>query len=217
MLQLVGSKPSILTAAIRLVLVAQTPPTLVWEGITFGGESSAGCFHAVVDAHVFSVNLLSGAVLYDGLPPSRLPLPVVSDAVYKRSFGNRNFEVVLEDGVLHTVRRVFGCKYQFFFSPDGKLVIREVDPERGIELELLHGTLAGVDTWGGDLPERLKRMHSHWYSREKGIVVLRPIPFHERRAQFVLVHAGELSGSDSDSYIRVLASNPKHCTLNHEL
>ena len=95
MLQLVAENPRILTAAIRLVLVAQTPDEiLAWEDITLSSESSAGCFRAVVGDHIFSVNLLSGAVLYDGLPPSRLPLPVVSDPAYKRSFGNRNFEVL---------------------------------------------------------------------------------------------------------------------------
>ena len=132
---------------------------------------------------------------------------------------------MLEDGVLHTVRRVFGCKYLFFFSPDGKLVIRELDPERGVELELLHGTLAGLETWGQDLPERLKRMHSHWYSREAGRIVLRPIRFNERSVQFVLIDTGDLS-SDSDSYERVSprpdsarflpATNPEPCTLTLE-
>ena len=103
------------------------------------------------------------------------------------------------DGVLETVRPVFGLKYTFFFSPDGKLVIQEVDDTRGVELELLHGTREGVQTWGAELPERLRTMHSHWHCREKGTVVLRDIPFNERSAHFVLVHAGEVSGSDSDS------------------
>ena len=66
-----ASNPSVLTGAVRRVLVAHTPDALAWEGITVGGASSAGCFKAVVDGHFFSVNLLTGTVLYDGLPPSR--------------------------------------------------------------------------------------------------------------------------------------------------
>ncbi|KAJ1474778.1 hypothetical protein T484DRAFT_1910816 [Baffinella frigidus] len=200
-LLLVKRGTSVLTAAVRRVLVSQTPAALPWIGLEAGAEPSAGCFHAVVAAHVFSVNLLSGTVLYDGLPPSRLPRSIFEDAAYTRSFGARNFEVVLENGVFYTVRRVFGCKYQFF-TAGGRLVIREVDPERGIELELLHGTPAGA--WGQQLPERLRTMHSHWYCREAGVVMLRPIPFHERSVHFVLVHAGEAAGSDSDSsYVEV--------------
>ena len=90
---LVAHDPSVLTAAVKRVLPTLTPDTLNWEGVEIGGVPSAGCFHAVWDGHVFSVNLLSGTVLYDGIPPSRLPKTIVSDEAYKRSFGTRNFEV----------------------------------------------------------------------------------------------------------------------------
>ena len=74
-----------LTAATKLVLEALTPDSLSWKRVCVDGAKTL-CFEAVsTDQHLFSVNILTGVVLYDGLPPSRLPrtileMPLCADA-----------------------------------------------------------------------------------------------------------------------------------------
>lgn len=74
-------------------------------------------------------------------------------SLYKRSFGDRNFEVIVtRDNIFKTTRRVFevvvtrdnifktkrrvintsgnGYFYEFFIDRNGKLVVREIDEKR---------------------------------------------------------------------------------------
>ena len=140
---------------------------------------------------LFSVNVQTGVVLLNGVPPSRLPESILSMPLYKRTFGHRNFEVVLTPtGALMTIRPIRGCVYEFFVDPDGNLVVREENEQLG-ELELLDG----ISThWGGELPSRLlSGLYSHWLSREMQIVLLRPPSFDNRTVQFVLLKVNEAS------------------------
>ena len=134
------------------------------------------------------MNLQTGIVLVNGLPPRRLPDTILSMPVYLRTFDNRNFEVVpTSSGSLKTIRTVAQCYYEFFVDGTGKLIVREHD---GTDVfELLDGT--DVPSWGVQLPERLQKMHSHWYCREKETIVLRPKHFDQRSVQFVLFRAHE--------------------------
>jgi len=188
----------VLTEAVRCVLQTQTPPRLNWTRVVQAGALQTCCYEAVASGGngaslLFSVNLLTGVVPLDGLPPSRLPASILKMPLYKRVFADSNFEVTRNGcGVLTTLRRVGGCKYTFYVDATGELEVRESRPgsgphdwRAGVELELLDG-LDGVKRWGAELPSRLKEMHSHWYSRELDIVVLRPRPFSERAIEFVL-------------------------------
>eukprot|EP00983_Pelagomonas_calceolata_P038329 1136766-Pelagomonas_calceolata.AAC.2 len=84
--------PQILTAAVASVL-QRTPLHLAWQQLSQSG-SKAGSFEAVSeDGRLFSINTLDGTVLYDGCPPSRLPKAILNHRMYKRSFGDNNFEV----------------------------------------------------------------------------------------------------------------------------
>ena len=65
-----------LTAAVKVVLEAVAPSTLDWTRVAYGGKETA-CFEAVSGTHLFSVNLLTGVILFDGEPPSRLPKTIV--------------------------------------------------------------------------------------------------------------------------------------------
>ena len=188
----------VLTEAVRCVLQTQTPPRLDWTRVVQAGALQTCCYEAVYGAKLlFSVNLLTGVALLDGLPPSRLPASILEMPLYKRVFADTNFEVTRDGcGVLTTLRRVGGCKYTFYVDAAGELEVRESRP--GLcTLELLDGLPDseegcadgepdGVGCWGAELPSRLKEMHSHWYSRELDIVVLRPRPFSEPEIEFVL-------------------------------
>eukprot|EP00983_Pelagomonas_calceolata_P133678 1161985-Pelagomonas_calceolata.AAC.1 len=85
-------RPQILTAAVASVL-QRAPLHLAWQQLSQSG-SKAGSFEAVSeDGHLFSINTVDGTVLYDGCPPSRLPKAIFNHRMYKRSFGDSNFEV----------------------------------------------------------------------------------------------------------------------------
>jgi hypothetical protein len=178
-----------LTKAVRLVLPHQTPETLEWTQMCVHGVASC-CFEAVSSDHKdhFSVNLLTGSVLFNGMPPSRLPILILQSPMYVRSFSNRNFEVVLlSSAKLQTTRQVVhGFKYNFFFTECKSLVIEEIEVDTGLVLELLDGTPSNIQHWGKELPIRLKVMHSHWYCRRLQIIVLRPMYFKERAVSFIL-------------------------------
>ena len=187
---MLDDNPQQLTAAVKLVL-DETPDNLRWHRV-LEGEMMTTCFEAVACVGpsgretLFSVNVQTGVLLFDGLPPERLPAPWIAMPLYRRTFGDRNFEIRRSsDGVLSTLRRVGGCFYSFFVNATGDLVVHETD-HQGCVLELLNGTASGVTTWGSELPMRLQKMHSHWWSRSEQVVILRPRLFYECATHFML-------------------------------
>ena len=188
--------PKTLTAAVKLVLGEKTPETLIWTRVTIDGTETS-CFEAVAclkgnqTETLITLNPQSGVLLFDGVPPSRLPATMLLKPLYQRTFADRNFEVrVSLDGALTTLRRVHDRFYSFYLDSASKLVVLETDLDRDAELELLDGTPDGVAGWGGDLPVRLRGMHSHWVCRAAGTVpgtvVLRPKLFNESGVHFLL-------------------------------
>ncbi|CAM9708595.1 unnamed protein product, partial [Scytosiphon promiscuus] len=172
-----------ITAAVRLVL-DHTPPHLPWEPV----PGTMSCFQAESSGHLFSVNLLTGVVLYDGAPPTFLPTDIVENCHYRRVFGDTNFEVALDsDGVFKTAATVGGRTYQFlsadgYLLPPAEFVIEEVNNSTGERLELLRHDGA----WAKQLPLRLRTMHSHWLCRDQRAVVVRPKHFRQRGVAFIL-------------------------------
>lgn len=144
--------------------------------------------------NLFSVNLQTGTILFNGLPPSRLPASILKLPLYKRTFADRNFEVVTDEtGALRTTRPISGRVYSFFVNANGALIVHErEDREGGSDiLELLDGTPEQAELWGAlmgaSLPIRLRHMHSHWLSRDRCVILLRPHSFDRRRVEFLLV------------------------------
>ena len=187
-LEVENDRDRILTEAVRHA-IASTPRNLAWQTCT----TNAGqpfCFRAECpNKHVYSVNVLTGAVLFDGMPPGRLPHSITSHPLYQRTFGHRNFDVVKSsNGVLSTSQKISGFYYTFFKAESGRLVVTELKPLQGDarQRELLDATAEGIKWWGADLPERLQQMHSHWLCRETQSVALRPLSFESRAVQFVI-------------------------------
>ena len=169
MLALVEQDASMLTASAKLIL-EQTPDSLEWERIWYSTEPSSNvetsCFESVSsDGDLYTINLLKGTVLFNGLPPSRLPISILKHPLFRRCFANRNFEVVKRGAKLETSRLVRGCLYTFVLTSSQQLIIEEVHPDKNMVLELLDGTSEGVGKWAGQLPIRLQTMHSHWVCR----------------------------------------------------
>ena len=90
--------------------LAESAVSLTWQRLP-----GSGCFEAMgSDNHFFSVNTLDGTVLVDGLPPSRLPKSILTHPLFRRSFGDRDFEVArTASGVLEMLKPIQGCFYTF--------------------------------------------------------------------------------------------------------
>ena len=183
----------ILSAAAQRVLAAhQVPDGLQWAYI-FAESASSSCFEACTlppNGHLISVNVLNGAVLFDGTPPRSLPAEIRTHPLYVRTFGeDQDFRVTRSsDGVLTTTLPAHGRIYEFYLlhgpgMAGARLSVWERDSD-GNKLELLDGT--AVDSWCADLPVRLRELHSHWLCRELNVIVLRPVDFRGREIGFVI-------------------------------
>lgn len=86
-----------LTAAVKVVLEAVTPSTLDWTRVAYGFKTTA-CFEAVSGSNLFSVNLLTGVILFDGEPPSRLPKTILDLPLCALLCCTRAMDAHLSDG-----------------------------------------------------------------------------------------------------------------------
>ena len=152
------------------------------------------CFDAdiKIDDHtdLVSINVISGVVLYNGLPLKRLPVTVTLHPMYVRTFGKRIFETLPRRDKLVTVTPMLGCHYEFIPCLDfgNPISIKEIyvseNKQESYELELLDGVTNGG--WKGSLPQRLHTMYSHWYCKKLKSIFLRPIHFLDRDVHFIL-------------------------------
>ena len=164
LLACINQDPKMLTASVRLIL-QQTPDSLQWKAIRYSNVETS-CFESVSpDGDLYTVNLLKGTVLFNGLPPSRLPSSILYHPLYIRCFADRNFEVIRKSAKLETIRSIRGCLYTFVLASSQRLIIEEVHPDTDVVFELLDGTSKEVEKWGSQLPIRLQTMHSHWICR----------------------------------------------------
>ena len=193
LMMIVDKDTEILDAGVKHMLQQAPKVSLLWKRLFVDGTLTC-CFDAEsTEGDLYSVNLLTGIVLFNGLPPSRLPNLILEHPLYERTFQNRDFEVVLTaDGKLQTTRTISGFQYRFFFTSSERLIIQEAMVWQDDEdiFELLDGTLEQVNSWGIDLPIRLQLMHSHWYCRALKCITLRPHVFNQLAIQFLLMDTG---------------------------
>ncbi|EFJ48407.1 hypothetical protein VOLCADRAFT_91060 [Volvox carteri f. nagariensis] len=194
LMEAVVRRPDILTDAVAAVLQQRTPRELTWRRLAATGSFEAVSVDTSATAgsggsdRLFSINLLDGTVLFDGWPPGKLPKEVTEHPLYRRTFGEWNFDVALaSDGVMRALRPVQQRLYDFAVSADGqRLAISETD-RRGSRLELLDaGPNGACGGWGAELPVSLRALHSHWLNREQGVMVLRPLDFQKHDVHFIV-------------------------------
>jgi len=168
-------------------VVLTAPASLVW----IPDEASDYCFSSdEPDGHTYAMNILTGVVLLDGMPPNTLPSSITNDKRYEMIYGKNNFEVINKGEQLETVRPIQGCLYRFRKARDS-LIIEEsmlIVDESDIEscwndpLELLDTNQ--IDTWGQHLPKKLKDSYSHWLSRKRSIIFFRSKDFRDRNCAY---------------------------------
>jgi Protein of unknown function (DUF3638) len=179
-----SKNPAYLSESVhRAVSTGERLDGLRWTSFTKEDDIATACFECQKADRLFTINIITGVVLVDGLPPTSLPAEILEHALYRRSFGSTNFEILPDsDGGLKT-NVLDGKRYRFFMN-ENDLHVEEIDVATGSILELLNGL--SIDAWGMDLPVRLKAMYSHWLSRDDWRVVLRGIHFREKSIHFIL-------------------------------
>jgi hypothetical protein len=163
---------------------------LEWSPVVYNGVLQTGCFEAEESHHLYSVNLLNGTVLVNGVPPRLLPSSVIEDPLYRRTFGERNSEVnVLGFRHYRATRRVDDrFFYEFVVDAAITLHILEHDDLEGSGHQLL---LLRKDDL--DLPPLLREKHSHWFSEHHGIVALRKPSYRERCVEYAIRQSASYS------------------------
>jgi hypothetical protein len=117
---------------------------------------------------------------------------------FLRIFANRDFEVGGSSETLQfkTLHPLNGYYYEFKLCPDSnRLTIIECDVEQNIKVELIPVaeiiTIDNDGLWATDLPIGLLQGHSHWLCSERGLVLIRPIPFQDKKIKFLVDLATE--------------------------
>ena len=154
----VDRNPDFLTQAVSQTING-CPDKLKWTCFTGLNAVHKVFYEARGNGCVYTVNILTGVLLVDGLPPGSLPTDILNHDLYRRVFGSKNFEVVLKNGIHETTRLVAERIYRFFLIGN-RLYVLEVNPATGEEYELLDSGTA-TKSWGMELQPRLKEMYSH--------------------------------------------------------
>ena len=175
-----------LTTAVRSV-ITQAPSFLPWTHVTYVNGDWSSCFEAWDDdGNLYSINIMNGTVLCNGVPPSELPATILNHPLYKRTFGDRNFETQLLGDCIQTTIPSNGYFYSFRLGGSNSLTIKETDIG-GVELRLLDSfDLFQQGSWGFDLPVILKENYSHWYCESEHVILLRGVSYCEREVEFVI-------------------------------
>ena len=179
-----------LTNAAHSVLEFIPGKPLIWRKLSasaagFDQMSAAPlCWEADHDGNLYSFNLLTGKVLFNGAPLGCLPDDIISDRTYRQTFGDRNFEVATCGVSLRTTRPLGGVYYEFTpacSSSTAEILIVEVSELTRLQL------LAGENgDWAKELPPQLRQLHSYWRDLNSGFILLHAKTFLEREVHFVL-------------------------------
>jgi hypothetical protein len=117
-----------LTPAVQAIFT-RAPVKLNWTRLRVGNNPTT-CFEASgADEDYYIINIITGRLLLNGAPPGGLARRILKDPLYRRSFGNRDFEVSSgsKGMVFKTVRELNGYFYEFEDrGASGPIVIREI-------------------------------------------------------------------------------------------
>lgn len=172
-----------LTVCLSLAVGKENVPSnLTWSAVTFDGAGTTACFEAQAENH-FSLNLLNGTALVNGIPLGLLPNSVVDDPLYRRTFGERNFEMEIVDFRHYRTARPVQDRFLYEFLMDSSNVLHIFEKDT-TDLEGSKLVLLRKD--GVDLPRLLQEKHSHWYSHTRNIILLRGPMYRDRSISFAI-------------------------------
>lgn len=109
------------------------------------------------------------------------------------------------EGSLKTIRPMSGAFYDFLIAGKELKISEHVAKSGAPVLELLNGS--SPEQWGGELPVRLRQLHSHWLDRASGTILLRSVCLPDRTTSFLArLDGGWESGAATARCYRV----PQH-------
>ncbi|KAI8827365.1 hypothetical protein BJ741DRAFT_556087 [Chytriomyces cf. hyalinus JEL632] len=179
-----------LSDAVNFVIPSYNiPKSTVWSS-----SEVKFCFDSMAEDQLFSINVVTGRILVDGLPPGRLPPSILNHALYQKHFGVRDFQIQPVGPSFMTVDLLNGCFYDFALN-DSNLVILERNVVEKTTLQLVDFS---VMKWWANLPVRLREMHSHWFCSDRRALCMRPIDVTCKAISFIALWKNpELSESSS--------------------
>jgi hypothetical protein len=178
----------LLTRCLSLLFDRKLPESLSWSPVISSSGKQTVCYETVHE-DLFTINVFDGTVLVNGLPPGALPLAVLSNELYERTFGDRNFLVVT--GLQHfRAAKLVDERYLYEFQcgSDDSLLISETDEQTGAKRLLLDRNTI-------ELPKLLRERHSHWYCTTNRCVVVRGIVYTDRVIRYIMNKDGAFAVS----------------------
>eukprot|EP00590_Aulacoseira_subarctica_P001536 CAMPEP_0172420326 /NCGR_PEP_ID=MMETSP1064-20121228/6710_1 /TAXON_ID=202472 /ORGANISM="Aulacoseira subarctica , Strain CCAP 1002/5" /LENGTH=2877 /DNA_ID=CAMNT_0013160247 /DNA_START=12 /DNA_END=8645 /DNA_ORIENTATION=- len=168
----------ILTHAVEKVLPNSVDLNMKWDPI----ENSYCWFAKNQAGNYLSINIMNGYFLLNGSPPKTLPLQIRRHPLFRRTFGDTDFEVTEDrSGLRKSIKPVIDRYYSFSYIEKELLIYEEYKNER---FRLLDNR--GSNKWGCSLPVGMIDLYSHWQSEDSHTIVFRPIPFRDRSIFYLL-------------------------------
>ena len=129
-------------------------------------------FEASSDGSLFTLNVLDGELLVNGVPPNMLPSSIRNHDEFKRTFSSLDFRVSASnaDKLFKTMQSYGGCSYEFrVIDGEDEVGWRCKELWRGgFEFELIpHTAMAKC------LPRKIVETNSFWFCRSLGVVLAR--------------------------------------------
>ena len=172
-----GHTMTCIDLAILQIWNTYVPPTDSW--VSVGGRHQ----HIMVariqrssneQSRDLQYNLLTGSLLVDGTPLSRLPDTFQSHATYQRLFGNQVFKIVpsLMPGMrFETVHLHFGHQIYFGLIGDELIIRSQKKHANGLNDTACTYELIPLEMIEGDFPSRLITSYVHWIVESDGEVM----------------------------------------------
>ena len=188
LIQVLSSKngTSILQEAIESIY-SKAPSTLKWNRV-----DSTTAFEGIdnMTGDQYLVDVVSGRTLYNGSPPGSLPQCIRTAPIFRRLFGETDFEVLRSSPDrmrFELIKPVDGFYYVFEKrTDDNRVTIIELDSQEREWHVIDVDSSCMQERWQCTLPARLLEMHSHWYCPQLGIIQIRPILFSNKTIDYLV-------------------------------
>ena len=168
--QIVGHYNRGISTAIKQFWAEYTPAhSSPWKA-RFGQQ--AHIVESTMSGKDVTFNLLTGTLLVNGFPLSKLPDNFRTDPAFVRLFSDQVLEVVPST---HTGMQFCACRKQkgwivHFALVDQKLIIRAVCPATNETWEHIP-----PETFSGDLPRSFITKYAHWFNLTTRVIEFRPL------------------------------------------
>lgn len=173
-----------LTSAIKTILPSYDDHEMQWHPL----EEVSYCWCTLsTTGNFLCINIMNGLVLVNGSPPSMLPLNIRHHKLFRRVFGEIDFEVTVDkDGVHKTRVPIMDRHYSFHMKGDKLLIYEEYVDQVPQKLLLLDAT--AVTYWSNRVPVGMTELYSHWLGQN--FILFRPVAFGNRSIYYMLNRYG---------------------------